>query len=59
MEEQLFDACRDGNLNRVRELIEQGVDIHTWEDGTLRWASFHGRMDVVRYLVEQGVDIHA
>jgi ankyrin repeat protein len=54
----LETASKEGDLNKVKELIEQGADIHA-DDFALRWASYYGHLVVVKYLVEQGANIHA
>ena len=56
----LHTAARDGNLKRVRLLVEQGADKDEgdWEGYTpLYMASNEGHFDVVQYLVEQGASL--
>ena len=53
-------AVMDGNLDRVRLLVEQGADKEMGDvnDSTpLLLASCHGHLDMVQYLVEKGVKI--
>ena len=58
-EEELIEACSKGNLDEVRALVEQGVDIHYWNDIAFRWASENGHLEIVKYLYDVGgVDIH-
>jgi ankyrin repeat protein len=60
LEQQLFDACKTGDLNLVKDLVSQGADIHACEDDdALRCAAFKGHLEIVKYLVSQGADIHA
>jgi hypothetical protein len=47
------------NLETIKYLVNQGANIHAWNDTPLRWAARYGHIDVVRYLVGQGADIHA
>ena len=54
-----IDACRNGDLPRVKALLKRGADIHDWDDYALRGAARKGYLDVVKYLVEQGANIHA
>ena len=56
---QLIDACKDGDLKQVKELIEKGVNVHTYDDYALMYASQYGHLDLVKYLIEQGADINA
>jgi ankyrin repeat protein len=55
----LTEAAKDGHLETVQYLIENGADIHADNDYALQWAAGNGHLDVVRYLVENGADIHA
>ena len=56
----LYDAARNGDLGRVRVLVEQGVDKDRTSDygsTPLCIASQNGHMEVLRYLVEQGAEM--
>jgi hypothetical protein len=61
MDKELFNAVRQNNLNRVRELIENGANIEGSDDinGTthLMGAVKLDRPDMVRLLVELGANI--
>jgi ankyrin repeat protein len=63
MEEELqsvlVQASFEGNLEKVKELVCQGADIHRIDDEPLRKASSRGHLEVVRYLLEHGADPHA
>jgi ankyrin repeat protein len=52
----LLEASKTGNLERVKELISQGVDNL---DKALRKASTYGHLEIIKYLDSQGADIHA
>lgn len=56
---ELIDICRDGNLEKVKYLVEIGVDIHINDDAPLRWASYNGHLDTVQYLIKNGANIYA
>ncbi|MCK9596372.1 ankyrin repeat domain-containing protein [Candidatus Pacearchaeota archaeon] len=56
---ELMDAAKKGDLDKVKNLIEQGADIHAERDHALRIAAKRGYFDIVKYLVEHGADIHA
>jgi serine/threonine-protein phosphatase 6 regulatory ankyrin repeat subunit B len=53
--EELLDAARNGNLERVQELLDAGADVNQARDGdewtALMVASFNGHADVVRVLL--------
>ena len=59
LEEQLIEASIDGNVNKAKQLIENGVDIHARDDWALRQSASKGHLNFVKYLVENGADIHA
>ena len=59
-EMNLHIAAKDGKLERVRLLVEQGANKDKGDrngDHPLYLASFQGRLDVVQYLVEQGASL--
>ncbi len=61
---QLFGAAVAGDLERVKELIEQGAnkdarDNRASKGTSLHWAAHRGHLSVVKYLVEQGANINA
>jgi ankyrin repeat protein len=65
--EKFIVACENGNLSVVRECIEQGADIHTWNNGAilravhyghLEIAADNGHLKVIKYLIENGANIH-
>ena len=58
-EKELIKVARNGNLQKIKDLVAQGVDIHIYNEATLHWAVYHGQLEVVKFLVDQGADIHA
>lgn len=59
----LQEAAREGSVDRVRELLDLGVDQNTppgmprgWSP--LMYAAWHGRKEVARLLVERGADVN-
>jgi len=57
--ENIVMASNNGNAKLVKFLHENGADIHTDEEASLRLASSNGNIEVVKYLVENGANIHA
>lgn len=59
---EFMTACHDGNLNIVKQYVEQGGDIHVrtsnGNDGFSR-AIYKGHIEVAKYLLENGADINA
>jgi len=45
-------------VEKIKECIEKGADIHHNFDYALRIAAHRGNLEVVTYLVEKGADIH-
>lgn len=61
-EPPLHEAAKSGDLEDVRELIKQGVSVHsTNSEGAtpLHWAAFKGHVDVARELLKRGANINA
>ena len=42
------------DVDVVRELLDEGADIHTKDGAALRWASGKGHLEVVRLLLDRG-----
>ena len=47
-------ACKRGNIEIVKKLVNLGVDIH---ERSYYSASFYGHLDIVKYFVGLGYDI--
>jgi len=57
---QLIAAVRDGDVNKVKELLDGGADVNEpGEQGwtPLNWASGKGNLELVTLLVEKGADV--
>ncbi|AGF85728.1 repeat protein [Moumouvirus goulette] len=48
-----------GSLEKIKNLIDDGANIHDEDDYVLRHAAREGRLHVVKYLIEKGAYIHA
>ena len=57
--EKLIKACEDGDLEKVKSLIEKGIDINLEYDNwtPLTKASGEGYLDIFKYLLENGAEI--
>jgi hypothetical protein len=54
-------ACREGNLNLVQSLVQQGFDMNTcnYEGSTgFHFACSYGCLNVVKYLISCGININ-
>lgn len=59
-----FDAVKEGNLEEVKRMVEDGQDIEAQDVASLNqtalgWAAFIGYLDIVQYLVSKGANIYA
>ena len=58
----LMRAARDGNTERVKELIDQGVDINRRDDNgrtALVFAVINTHYETMKVLLEYGADVNA
>ena len=61
-EEQLHSAAQDGDLPKVKELIEKGYSLNRFDDVSktpLHCAVEGDHLDVVQYLIQSGADVNA
>lgn len=60
IEMNLIEASRDGNLNIVKAMINEGRDINAtyYDISALMIASYGGHFDIVKLLVEAGCDVN-
>lgn len=50
-------ASQYGYFDIVKILIENGADLHYWNDVALCKSAYYGNLDMVKYLIEKGADI--
>jgi len=53
---ELVQVCRQGDLERVKSLIDHGADVRFNDDYPLRSASSFGHLEIVKFLVRNGAD---
>ena len=63
LDEQFIEACKEGNLSRAEELLEQGAHIEA-RDGSdhqtgLVFSANAGHLSIVRMLIKRGAEINA
>ena len=51
--EEFSQACREGDLEKVKELLERGVDVNS----VLLEATYHGQISIVIFLLDHGANI--
>jgi ankyrin repeat protein len=61
--EQLHIAADDGDLNRVKVLVESGYDVNAFDEDLsltpLHYAVKNGHIEVVKYLLSVGANVNA
>jgi len=61
--EEIHDAAKQGNLEKVRALVDQEPALVAAKDKggqtPLHWAAFSGNLDLIRYLLDKGAAIDA
>ena len=45
------------NFQVIKELVEEGANIHVYNDYALRWAVEKDHLDVVKFLVKEGAPV--
>ena len=53
-----LEPRRKIDLDVIKELIDEGANIHSKNNYALQWASERGHLDVVKFLIEKGANIH-
>ena len=60
MLEELLDSIIDHDIDKIKNLIDQGVEVNGYEDHAkirpLHYAAQYGFLDVVAFLIEAGAD---
>jgi len=62
MESELRTAIKENNINLVKDLIKQGIDVnygYVWNNTALHFASETGNFEIVKLLVDNGADVNA
>ncbi len=61
--ELLHFAAQDGDLSKVRDLVEKGYDVSAFDDDLsltpLHYAAKNEHIDVMKYLLSVGADVNA
>ena len=63
LNDRLYNASKEGDINKVKEMIERGADINHGNNliigkTPLIVASEFGYLDIVKYLIEQGANVN-
>jgi outer membrane protein assembly factor BamB len=62
LNEQLWDAARDGDVGRVKQALDRGADVNSgnrYKAGALFFAADKGHTDVIALLIDRGADVNA
>jgi len=61
--EQLHFAAGDGDLARVKDLVEKGYDVNAFDEDLsftpLHYAARENHIEIVKYLLAAGADVNA
>ncbi|KAG2236854.1 hypothetical protein INT48_002667 [Thamnidium elegans] len=60
-QDNLWVAAGDGQLDRVKELVETGVDVNSHDQfgyTAMHAAVSYGQIDIVKYLLEKGANVN-
>ena len=61
--EQLHFAADNGDMGKIKELVESGYDVNAFDDGLsftpLHYAVKGGHVEVVKYLLSVGANVNA
>ena len=55
---QFFQASKDGDLENVKKMIRNGVNVHFFVEEPLCFAAQNGHLEVVKYLISNGAHHH-
>tara|TARA_R100001530_G_scaffold135802_2_gene113987 strand:+ start:1174 stop:1629 length:456 start_codon:yes stop_codon:yes gene_type:complete len=62
LNEQLFDACTEGDIDEVESLIENGADVNAVDEyfssTALMHVSRHGNVKIANLLINKGADVN-
>ena len=56
---KLLKGSENGLILVVKQALEEGADIHCWNDGPLYWAVFNSDIEMAKFLLLNGADVHA
>ena len=61
----IFEAAKNGNIDRIKELLEEGVDINVQNEkgftalmSASSWSNLNSNDETVKFLLENGADIN-
>jgi len=52
-EKEFINAAQHGNLQKVKDLVKRGIDIHINAEYALCLTSRNGHLDVVKFLIDK------
>ena len=56
----LQKAVNKGDIKKVQELLDKGVDVNEWNFGTaLIWAASENRLEIAKLLIDRGADMNS
>ena len=56
LNETLLQVVRDNDIKGVKTVLNNGADVHAWNDDPLQWAFINKHTDIVKLLLAHGAD---
>lgn len=55
---ELLDACDNNDLEKIKTLIQNGYDIHDYDEYILRMSCYKNYFDIFIFAIENGANIY-
>lgn len=57
--EELFNACKEGNLEKVKSLYKKGIDLHINNNFAIRCSIHKEQYEITKFLLRMKANIYA
>lgn len=55
---EIYECITKSNINKLKELVDDGANIHVDNDYSMELAATVGNLEIVKYLMRLGVSVH-
>jgi ankyrin repeat protein len=59
MKSVLNNAVQNGDIETVRNLVSNGLNIKDYEDDVVHYTASYGHLELIKYLVSVGIDFRS